>query len=59
MCIRDRCNKLNKPKGSHVISSNHEETQKKIDKGYSFLAYSIDFFFLGDMARNEMKKLKS
>jgi 2-dehydro-3-deoxyglucarate aldolase len=53
------CNKLNKPKGSHVISSNHEETQKKIDKGYSFLAYSIDFFFLGDMARNEMKKLKS
>lgn len=53
------CDKLNKPKGSHVISSNHEETKKKINKGYSFLAFSIDFYFLGDMARNEMKKLKS
>lgn len=53
------CDKLNKPKGSHVISSNYEETKKKIDLGYSFLAFSIDFFFLGDMARNEMKKLKS
>ncbi|MCC7050903.1 MAG: 2,4-dihydroxyhept-2-ene-1,7-dioic acid aldolase [Bacteroidia bacterium] len=53
------CDKLNKPKGSHVISSNHIETKKKIELGYSFLAFSIDFFFLGDLARTEMQKLKS
>jgi 2-dehydro-3-deoxyglucarate aldolase len=53
------CNQLQKPKGSHVISSNHTEVKSKIMAGYSFLAFSIDFFFLGDCARNEMKKLKS
>ena len=52
------CDKLNKPKGSHVISSNHIETKEKINKGYSFLAFSLDFFFLGDKAREEMEKLK-
>lgn len=52
------CDKLNKPKGSHVISSNHAETKEKINSGYTFLAFSLDFFFLGDKAREEMKKLK-
>lgn len=51
--------KLNKPLGFHVIDSNHEKTLEKINKGYSFLAFSLDFFFLGDKARNEMKVLKS
>jgi 2-dehydro-3-deoxyglucarate aldolase len=53
------CDRRNKPKGSHVISSDHQETKKKIDVGYSFLAFSLDFFFLGDKAREEMKKLKA
>lgn len=51
--------KLNKPLGFHVIDSNHEKTLEKINKGYSFLAFSLDFFFLGDKARNEMNILKS
>jgi len=52
------CDELNKPKGSHVISSNHIETKEKINLGYSFLAFSLDFFFLGDKTREEMQKLK-
>ena len=51
--------KMKKPLGFHVIDSNHEKTLEKINKGYSFLAFSLDFFFIGDKAREEMKLLKS
>lgn len=51
--------KLNKPLGFHVIDSDHSKTLEKINKGYTFLAFSLDFFFLGDKARNELKLLKS
>jgi len=47
-----------KPLGFHVIDSDHMKMIEKIDKKYSFLAFSLDFFFLGDKARSEMKKLK-
>jgi len=50
--------RLNKPLGFHVIDSNHMKVLEKINKGYSFLAFSIDFFFIGDKAREEMKLLK-
>ena len=50
---------LNKPLGFHVIDSDHSKTVEKIKKGYSFLAFSLDFFFLGDKARSEMELLKS
>ena len=46
------------PMGFHVISSDPQEIQNKIDKGYTFLAYSLDFFFLGDKAREGMKKIR-
>lgn len=48
----------NMPLGFHVIESDFQHTLNKIRKGYTFLAFSIDFFFLGDMARKEMKLLK-
>lgn len=51
--------RLKKPLGFHVIYSDHSKTVEKIDKGYTFLAFSLDFFFLGDKARDEMKLLKS
>ncbi|MGK0307149.1 MAG: 2-dehydro-3-deoxyglucarate aldolase [Urechidicola sp.] len=51
--------KMNKPLGFHVIDSNHMKLLEKIKKQYSFLAFSLDFFFLGDKAREEMKLLKS
>ncbi len=48
----------NKPLGFHVIDSNHKKMIEKIDKKYSFIAFSLDFFFLGDKVRQEMQKLK-
>lgn len=45
--------------GFHVIDSSHLKMLEKIHKGYSFLAYSLDFFFLGDKAREEMKLLRN
>lgn len=48
-----------KPLGFHVIDSNHLKMMEKIKKRYSFLAFSLDFFFLGDKARDEMQFLKS
>jgi len=57
--IDEVAKKLNKPLGFHVIDSGHQKILEKINKGYSFLAFSLDFFFLGDKAREEMKLLKS
>lgn len=53
------CEKRNKPKGAHVISSDFNKTKEKIEDGYTFLAYSLDFFFLGDSAREGMNKLNN
>lgn len=53
------CNKEEKPLGAHVISSEATSIKTQIAKGYSFLAFSLDFFFLGDKAREEMKKIKN
>lgn len=49
---------LNKPLGVHVIKPQFKELKEKIDKGYKFVAFSLDFFFLGEKAREEMAKVK-
>lgn len=50
--------KSNKSLGFHVIESRYANLKERISQGYTFLAFSLDFFFLGDRAREEMKKLK-
>ena len=49
----------NKPLGYHVIESEASFSIKKIQEGFTFIAFSIDFFFLGDRAKSELKKLKN
>ncbi len=56
--VKEACNKHNKPYGFHVIESDPKGMQSRIDEGCTFLAYSVDFFFLGDSARSGMKKIK-
>ena len=51
--------RMKKPLGFHVIESDYTKLQPYIDKGYTFLAFSLDFFFLGDRAREEMAKMKN
>lgn len=48
---------LDKPLGFHVIQSEISYLKDRIEQGYTFLAFSLDFFFLGDRAREEMEKL--
>jgi len=52
------CKEQNFPSGFHVIESNPTKLQERMDEGCTFLAYSLDFFFLGDAAREGMQKLK-
>jgi len=56
--VLDVCKKNNFPSGFHVIESDPTKLQERISQGCTFLAYSLDFFFLGDSARDGMKKLK-
>lgn len=52
------CKKHAVPSGFHIIESDPRKLQEKINEGCTFLAYSLDFFFLGDSARAGMKKIK-
>ena len=42
-----------------MIKPNHQDIKEKIDLGYSFIGFSLDFFFLGEKAREEMEKIKN
>jgi len=55
--VEKTCKAINKPLGFHVIQPDHSELTKKINEGYSFLAFSLDFLFLGEKARVEMSKI--
>lgn len=37
--------------GYHVISSDPKLVEKKIEEGYTFIAFGVDFLFLGDNCR--------
>jgi 2-dehydro-3-deoxyglucarate aldolase len=56
--VLEACKTNRVPSGFHVIESEPTKLQQRIDEGCTFLAYSLDFFFLGDCARNGMKKIK-
>ena len=51
--------KYDKLVGFHVIQPDYNLVVEKINKGYNFIAFSLDVLFLGTLARNEMTKLKS
>ena len=56
--VETYCIKNNIPLGIHVINPDHDECVKRIKEGYTFIAFSLDFYFLGDKSRNEMKLMK-
>lgn len=49
--------KYNKLIGYHVIQPDFNLVLNKIEKGYNFIAFSLDSLFLGTIAREQMKKL--
>lgn len=56
--VLEVCKLNNIPSGFHVIESDPGKLNERIKQGCTFLAYSLDFFFLGDSAREGMKKVK-
>jgi len=46
------------PMGYHVISSDSRKLHDKINEGYKFLAFSTDFYFLGDRVREQMEHIR-
>ena len=44
--ILDLCKKYKIPCGYHIVEPNPELIKQRIDKGYRFIAYSIDAMFL-------------
>ena len=47
------------PMGFHVVNTDPDKIQEKIDEGYRFIAYGTDFLFMGDTAICGMKQLKN
>jgi 2-dehydro-3-deoxyglucarate aldolase len=43
--------------GFHVVPPDYQLVNEKIAKGYNFIAFSFDAFFLGHMIRNQIKNI--
>lgn len=54
----DIAKEYNKLIGFHVIQPDYQLVLDKIEKGYNFIAFSLDTLFLGSIARNQMNELK-
>ncbi len=50
--------KYDKLVGFHVVPLDVQLVHDKYNKGYNFIAYSFDAFFLGEMVRGKMQQLK-
>lgn len=57
--VKKICLEKKKTMGFHVIPPDHTKLEEKIQEGYRFLAFSLDFLFLGEKAREEMSKMKN
>ncbi len=47
-----------KPFGFHVVHPDVQTALSKFQQGYSFLAFGVDFLFVGEMCRENLKELK-
>jgi 2-dehydro-3-deoxyglucarate aldolase len=49
---------MNVVSGFHVIPPDYKEVIKKMNEGYSFIAFSLDTLFLGENCRLGLDKIK-
>ena len=52
------CKTSNFPLGYHIVDPDPELVKLKIKEGYNFIAFSTDFYFIGDAAKKMMKLIK-
>ncbi len=57
--VEQICKNKNFPAGYHVIQPESKLLQEKINNGFTFMAFSTDFFFMGEKAKHEIGKIKS
>jgi len=55
--VVQKCNEYNIPSGFHVVDTNPEKLNQKIEQGCTFMAYGIDYFFMRDAAISGMQKV--
>lgn len=51
----DTAKKYNKLIGFHVVPPDYSLVEEKIDKGYNFIAFCFDAFFLGNTIREKLR----
>ncbi len=52
--VEEVCKKSSFPLGFHIIEPNHKDLKEKINNGYKFIGFSLDFLFLGNKIKQEM-----
>ncbi len=57
--VENICKEKNFPLGFHVIPADNNLVTEKVNRGYTFIAFSIDFMFLGSKCRDEMESLRN
>ena len=55
--IKKTCLKANFPLGFHVVAPNAELVNSKIREGYSFIAFSTDFYFMSENAKDLLSSI--
>lgn len=51
-------NNMGKSRGYHVVAPNYKLVLDKIAEGYTFVAFSTDFLFLGENCRQSLSKVR-
>jgi len=55
--VESVCKKMNVPLGMHVIEPDYGLVIDNVEKGYTFIAFSLDSLFLGTSCREQIKQL--
>ena len=57
--VKDICKKSCFSLGYHVVEPNPELVKSKIKEGYNFIAFSTDFYFMGNTSKEMMNKINN
>lgn len=55
--VENTCKRMGCPLGYHVIPIGVDLVEERINSGYTFIAFSTDFLFIGEAARMNMSKI--
>ena len=56
--VKEICLNANFPMGYHIVAPDSALVNSTISEGYSFIAFSTDFYFLSENAQKSLKKIQ-